>query len=96
MHDVAKRVLTELGHEIREMVIDDGYDIEREVDNFLWINTVIWQMPSWWMGKPRTVKKYMDELFTTGHSKLYASDGRHRDNPTKNYGKGGLLQGKFH
>lgn len=32
----------------------------------------------------------------TIHGKLYASDGRHRANPTENYGKGGLLQGRKH
>ena len=41
-----------------------------------------------------TVKKYIDEVFTTGHGKLYHSDGRHRVNPTEGYGTGGLLQGK--
>lgn len=41
-------------------------------------------------------KKYIDEVFTAGHSRLYESDGRHRNNPTRNYGKGGLLQGRKH
>ncbi|SUA20211.1 modulator of drug activity [Neisseria gonorrhoeae] len=41
-------------------------------------------------------EKYMDEVFTGGHGKLYQSDGRHRVNPTEGYGTGGLLQGKKH
>jgi modulator of drug activity B len=41
-------------------------------------------------------KKYMDEVFTLGHGKLYQSDGRHRVNPTEGYGTGGLLQGRKH
>ena len=41
-----------------------------------------------------TVKKYIDEVLTAGHGKLYHSDGRHRVNPTEGYGTGGLLQGK--
>ena len=57
---------------------------------------MIWQMPGWWMHEPWTVKKYIDEVFTTGHGKLYQSDGRHRVNPTEGYGTGGLLQGKKH
>lgn len=96
LHQTAKETLAGLGHTLRETVIDAGYDIEAEVEKFLWMDTVIWQMPGWWMGEPWIVKKYMDEVFTAGHGTLYASDGRHRINPTKDYGKGGLLQGKKH
>lgn len=96
LHATARETLTQLGHHIQETVIDDGYDVHAEIEKILWADVVIWQMPGWWMGEPWTVKKYMDEVFTTGHGKLYASDGRHRDNPTKNYGKGGLLHGKKH
>ena len=42
------------------------------------------------------VKEYIDEVLTSGHGKLYHSDGRHRVNPTEGYGTGGLLQGKKH
>ena len=81
---------------VQETVIDAGYDIEAEIEKFLWMDAVIWQMPGWWMHEPWTVKKYIDEVFTTGHGKLYHSDGRHRVNPTEGYGTGGLLQGKKH
>ncbi|MFQ3203243.1 MAG: modulator of drug activity B [Pseudoalteromonas tetraodonis] len=46
------------------------------------------------MGPPWTVKKYMDEVFTKGHGKLYESDGRSRSDISKQYGSGGLLHGK--
>ncbi|HGG9673432.1 TPA: NAD(P)H-dependent oxidoreductase, partial [Neisseria meningitidis] len=52
--------------------------------------------PGWWMHEPWTVKKYIDEVLTAGHGKLYQSDGRHSVNPTEGYGTGGLLQGKKH
>ena len=83
-----------MGHKVKQTVIDQGYDIEAEVEKFLWMDVVVWQMPAWWMGEPWIVKKYIDEVFTEGHGKLYTSDGRHRVDPTKNYGKGGLLNGK--
>ncbi|QIW15339.1 NADPH quinone reductase MdaB [Pasteurellaceae bacterium RH1A] len=94
LHQVAKEVLTELNHSLRECVIDEGYDIEAQVENWLWADVVIWQMPGWWMGEPWTVKKYIDEVFTAGHGKLYTSDGRHRTNPSEGYGTGGLCQDK--
>ena len=96
LHKKAKEVLTALGHNVKETVIDAGYDVEAEIEKFLWMDAVIWQMPGWWMHEPWTVKKYIDEVLTAGHGKLYHSDGRHRVNPTEGYGTGGLLQGKKH
>lgn len=96
LHSYACKLLTNNGHQIRETIIDQGYDIEQEVENILWADTIIWQMPGWWMGEPWIVKKYIDEVFTAGHGKFYTSDGRHRVDPTEGYGTGGLLQGKKH
>ena len=75
--------MTALGHNVKETVIDAGYDVEAEIENFLWMDAVIWQMPGWWMHEPWTVKKYIDEVLTAGHGKLYHNDGRHRVNPTE-------------
>ena len=96
LHQVARDTLSALGHHVRETVIDDGYDIQQEVEKFQWMDAVIWQMPGWWMHEPWTVKKYIDEVFTTGAGTLYTSDGRHRVSPTEGYGTGGLLQGRRH
>lgn len=46
------------------------------------------------MDVPWIVKKYIDEIFTIGHGRLYQSDGRSRQNSENNYGSGGLLQDK--
>lgn len=51
-------------------------------------------MPGWWMGEPWIVKKYIDEIFTASRGKFYTNDGRNDIDPTKNYGKGGLLKNK--
>ena len=96
LHKKAKEVLTALGHNVKETVIDAGYDVEAEIEKFLWMDAVIWQMPSWWMHEPWTVKKYIDEVFIAGHGKLYQHDGRHRVSPTEGFGTGGLLHGKKH
>jgi len=94
MTDVAASFLRDSGHEVRVVNIDQGYDVPTEVENYLWADTVIYQMPGWWMGEPWIMKKYIDEVFTEGHGKLYASDGRTRADASKKYGSGGLLQGK--
>ncbi|CRF45064.1 Modulator of drug activity B [Helicobacter heilmannii] len=94
LHNHALQVLKDLGHRVEQTQIDQGYGIEEEVVKILNADALIWQMPGWWMGEPWIVKKYIDEVFTTGHGKLYKNDGRSHKAPTKNYGKGGLIHGK--
>ncbi|MCR5085756.1 MAG: NAD(P)H-dependent oxidoreductase [Succinivibrionaceae bacterium] len=92
---LARKVLgNELAMEIKETVIDAGYDPEAEAQKILWADALIWQMPGWWMGEPWIVKKYIDEVFSAGGARFLSSDGRHRANPAVGYGTGGLLQGK--
>ena len=91
---LAERTLHDLGHQVQISRADSDYDIAAEVQHYLWADTVIYQMPGWWMGAPWTVKKYLDDVFTEGHGSLYASDGRSRADAAKKYGSGGLLQGK--
>lgn len=94
LHKVAVETLTKLGFETKETVVDDGYDIEEELNKFLWANIVVYQMPGWWMGAPWILKKYIDEVFTAGHGTLYESDGRSRKDESKKYGSGGLVHDK--
>lgn len=94
LHDAAVAFLDRAGFDIQTTFIDGGYDVEDEVQKFLWADVVIYQMPGWWMGAPWTVKKYLDEVFTAGHGSLYANDGRTRSDASQKYGSGGLIQGK--
>lgn len=94
LHECALHTLKDLNLSVEQTHIDKAYDISEEINKFLKADAVIYQMPAWWMGEPWIVKKYIDEVFTAGHGKFYANDGRSYENPTKNYGKGGLLQGK--
>jgi NADPH dehydrogenase (quinone) len=94
LHDAALVHLDRAGHDLRETFIDGGYDAQVEVEKFLWADVVIYQMPGWWMGAPWTVKQYIDEVFTAGHGRLYANDGRTRADNSQKYGSGGLVHGK--
>jgi modulator of drug activity B len=94
LSDLAAVTLLHSGHSVQVTEVDQGYDIEEEVNKYLWADTVIYQMPAWWMGAPWILKKYIDEVFTAGHGRLYANDGRSRNDSSKKYGSGGLLQGK--
>lgn len=92
--ETAESLLRDLGHQVTVTLADSAYDPEDEVRKMLAADTIIWQMPGWWMGAPWTVKKYIDDVFTAGHGALYASDGRTRSDASKKYGSGGLVQGK--
>ncbi|QDH13358.1 NAD(P)H-dependent oxidoreductase [Formicincola oecophyllae] len=94
--DLAAETLQDMGFQPVITRIGTDYDLEREVERILQAAALIWQAPAWWMGVPWTVKKYMDEVFTAGHGKVYANDGRTRSDPSKHYGSGGLLQGKHY
>ncbi len=92
--ELAQDVLSGLGHQVQVTRADSEYDAKAEVEKFLWADTVIYQMPGWWMGAPWTVKKYIDDVFTEGHGSLYANDGRSRADASKKYGSGGLIHDK--
>lgn len=91
---VAAEFFRAAGRSVKVTVVDKGYDLAQEVENFVWADAIIYQMPGWWMAEPWILKKYIDEVFTAGHGKLYASDGRTRSDPSKKYGSGGLIAGK--
>lgn len=92
--ELAQEALSGLGHQVQVTRADSEYDAKAEVEKFLWADTVIYQMPGWWMGAPWTVKKYIDDVFTEGHGSLYANDGRSRSDASKKYGSGGLIHDK--
>ena len=92
--ELAQEVLSGLGHHVQVTRAESDYDAKAEVKKYLWADTVIYQMPGWWMGAPWTVKKYMDDVFTEGHGSLYANDGRTRSDASKKYGSGGLISNK--
>ncbi|MBD2785928.1 NAD(P)H-dependent oxidoreductase [Xenorhabdus sp. DI] len=92
--EIIKDHLTEIGHDIQVTHVDKGYNIAAEVDKFLWADSIIYQMPGWWMEAPWILKQYVDEVFSAGRSTLFKDDGRTRHDPAKKYGSGGLIQDK--
>ena len=93
--DRAATQLSAQGHQVRITSADDDLDVERELENHLWADTIILQSPVNWMGVPWSFKKYMDEVYTAGMGgELCNGDGRTEDEPLINYGAGGTLTGK--
>ncbi len=92
---MADELLKAKGHATRIVHIDNGWDVQKELENHQWADVVLLQSPVNWMGVPWTFKKYMDEVYTAGMGgELCLGDGRTHDAPKKNYGAGGTLTGK--
>lgn len=90
----ARATLAAAGHTVRVTRIADGYDVDQELANHQWADTVILQFPVNWMGVPWSFKKYMDEIYTAGmDGRLTRGDGRTTEAPKANYGMGGTLTG---
>ncbi|MDP2850787.1 MAG: NAD(P)H-dependent oxidoreductase [Sulfuricurvum sp.] len=97
-HDLlneAKKFFTANGYDVRETSIEEGYDVAEELEKFKWADIFFVQSPVYWMGLPWLAKKYVDEVFTGGNNTVtYVSDGRSREDESKKYGSGGLMQDK--
>ena len=89
---VAKETLESLGHEVTVTEVGGDWKVEEEHEKIRAADVLIIQTPGWWMSPPWQLKRYEDEVFTTGG--FTKGDGRTRTEPTKNYGTGGLLTEK--
>lgn len=83
-------------YETRLTTLEQGYDIEEEVEKHLWADVIFLQSPIHWFGAPWIYKKYVDEVFTAGliQKSMIVNDGRSLEDPTRQYGTGGKMQGK--
>jgi modulator of drug activity B len=82
------------GYNVKTTKIDNPYGEKEEVEKYSWADVIIYQFPVWWMSTPWILTKYLDEVLSAGQGVLFKNDGRNQENPTLNYGRGGLLQGK--
>lgn len=96
MAGVIQAEMDQRGFAFQQTDIEQGYVIDAEVQKHLWADLIILQSPVCWFGAPWIYKKYVDEVFTAGmlQGGFITGDGRTREDPSKPYGTGGLLQGK--
>lgn len=96
MAGVIQQEMAARGCDVRQTHIEQGYDIDSEVQHHLWADLIILQSPVYWFGMPWIYKKYVDEVFTAGMMQgvFITGDGRTRTDPARQYGTGGLLQGR--
>lgn len=94
--NAAKTFFTERGHQVAETFVEQGYNPEEEVEKHVAADLVILQTPVNWFGAPWIYKKYVDDVFNVGLTQkvLLAGDGRTSEDPSRQYGTGGKMQGK--
>ncbi len=91
----ARAFFLEHGYEVRETVIEKGYEVETELEKFAWADVIFVQSPVYWMGLPWLGKKYLDEVLSGGGGSItYMNDGRSQEDLSKKYGSGGLMKEK--
>ena len=93
---VIKDEMEQRGFPVQQTDIEQGYEIEAEVQKHVWADIIILQSPVYWFSTPWIYKKYVDEVFTAGmiQQAFITGDGRTRHDPSKQYGSGGAMQGK--
>ncbi|MGD9716893.1 MAG: NAD(P)H-dependent oxidoreductase [Sulfuricurvum sp.] len=88
----AKAYFAANGYEIKESVIEEGYDIASELEKFKWADLFFVQSPVYWMGLPWLGKKYLDEILSGGNGTVtFVNDGRANGGA---YGSGGMMKEK--
>jgi modulator of drug activity B len=92
--EFAAQNLIRKGYSVRTTHIDDGYQVDDEIANMVWADTVIFQFPVYWFSMPRGMKKYIDEVYMLGRGNIFEGDGRTRSDPARRYGTGGLMAGR--
>ncbi|MCL2912994.1 NAD(P)H-dependent oxidoreductase [Shewanella corallii] len=93
--ELAGVVASGAGHEVKFTTLADEWDVAEEIAKHQWADVIILQSPVNWMGVSWMFKKYMDEVYTAGMGgELCDGDGRHRRDPSLQYGTGGTLKGK--
>jgi NADPH dehydrogenase (quinone) len=94
--NLARAFFVERGHQLAETFVERGYDAAEEVKKHAAAELVILQMPVNWFSAPWIYKKYVDEVFNAGLTSevMLAGDGRTREDPSRQYGSGGKMQGK--
>jgi modulator of drug activity B len=94
--ELAKEFFVERGHQITETFVERGYDPDEEAAKHVAADLVILQTPVNWFSAPWIYKRYVDEVFNAGLTRelLLSGDGRTREDPARQYGSGGKMQGR--
>lgn len=90
--DKATEIFEKSSIEVRHhKITEDDSNYSKIVDDMVWADFIMYQIPTFWMGTPWTFKKFQDMAWDT---RLFEHDGRHSNNHAVGYGTGGKLKDK--
>ncbi|MBK3497425.1 NAD(P)H-dependent oxidoreductase [Viridibacillus sp. YIM B01967] len=83
---LAKVIQSDLSteYEIQTTIVKEGYEVDKEIEKFLWADCIVIQTPIYWFSIPGLLKKYFDDIFLP---KVFFAKG-------PELGRGGLLKEK--
>lgn len=95
-HKKAKDFFLSKSFDVYETIVENGYNIDEEVQKHLEADIIILQTPINWFSAPWIYKKYVDEVFNRGleNKTFLEGDGRTRQDPDSQYGTGGKMTEK--
>ena len=70
--------------DVETTVIEEGYDVQKEIEKINKADIIIFQSPIYWYSVPHSFKEYFDVVYTVGN---FAR-------PAEKYGFGGILKDK--
>ncbi len=89
-------ILKDKGYTIARTHPPDGWNVEDEINKHIYADLILLLAPVYWMGVSWSFQKYMDEVYSDGmDGQMSNGDGRTRKDPSKLYGTGGRLMGKY-
>lgn len=95
LFEIAKESLEKKGYQVETTVLEEGYDIDEELQKNINADLIFVNFPVYWFNIPALFKKYMDEVYAFGYANgfLCIGDGRTQSDSNKKYGSGGLKNG---
>lgn len=71
-------------NDVKTTIVENGYELNEEIEKYLWADIIIIQTPINWFSFPGLFKSYIDDVYK--HGSFYG--------PSEEYGRGGLLKDK--
>ena len=87
----SESLLSRQNFSLKSTIIDKGYEVEEEVDKFLWADIILYFTPVYWFDIPSGFKTYIEKVFSGGKKRLFVDDGCSTGGE---YGTGGLMKAK--
>lgn len=70
----SKQAFNEKGYETLETVIDNSYEIPKEIEKWVNADVILFHFPINWFGMPAKTKDYIGKVLMSGYGKILSSE----------------------